>query len=232
MVSRKPRRAQGASRAHRIPSVLESQKSSNSARSRGGVAPSCQPRNASSACTSKAGCWPCAVGGGGPSPTMSASLFEKLFVSAMTRHLPAAASEPDGELAQHAAVTVKEGTSYAPDRLHDTSIELAALPHHAPEQLTVPFSRREVPAESAARRSPHVRRCATYLQGAPGMLAERKFYMETGWVRGTMLAYSLALAVSGIGRVVDLGVGELPAKLLVKREERYLPPLEFLPRPA
>lgn len=94
MVSKKRRRVEGASTAHRIPSVLESQKSSNSARSRGGVAPSCQPRNASSDSTVKAGC--CA-GGGGASPMMSASLFEKLFVSAITRHLPAAAIGGDGE---------------------------------------------------------------------------------------------------------------------------------------
>ena len=77
-----------AARAHLIPSVLESQKSSNKARSRGGVAPSCQPRNASSACTVK---WANCSFGGGASPMMSASDFEKLFVSAMTRHFPAAA---------------------------------------------------------------------------------------------------------------------------------------------
>ena len=37
-----------AARAHLIPSVLESQKSSKRARRRGGVAPSCQPRKARS----------------------------------------------------------------------------------------------------------------------------------------------------------------------------------------
>ena len=88
--SGKGRRAEGGCRprAHLIPSVLESQKSSNKARSRGGVAPSCQPRNASSACTVK---WGNCSFGGGASPMMSASDFEKLFVSAMTRHFPAAA---------------------------------------------------------------------------------------------------------------------------------------------
>lgn len=75
-----------------IPSVLESQKSSKRARRRGGVAPSCQPRNSSSACTDKFG--NCSLGGGA-SPMISASDLEKLLVSAMTRHLPAAASNPD-----------------------------------------------------------------------------------------------------------------------------------------
>ena len=78
-----------STRAHLIPSVLESQKSSKRARRRGGVAPSCQPRKARSDETEKRGSRP---SGGGASPMMSASDFEKLFVSAITRHLPAAAS--------------------------------------------------------------------------------------------------------------------------------------------
>ena len=126
---------------HRIPSVLESQKSSKRARSRGGVAPSCQPKNASSAWTLKLGY--CSFGGGA-SPMMSASDFEKLFVSAITRHLRSAASDGGERECFAEAQRGERATSNAPDRLDDTLIELAALSHHAPEQLTFPFSHRRL----------------------------------------------------------------------------------------
>lgn len=85
------RRGGAGDAAHLIPSVLESQKSSKRARSRGGVAPpACQPRCSRSACTLKLG--KCSRRGGA-SPMMSASDFEKLFVSAITCHFFRAGSE-------------------------------------------------------------------------------------------------------------------------------------------
>lgn len=62
--------------------------------------------------------------------------------------------------------------------------------------------------------------------------ASVNFTWLRGWVQGVVLAYSFALAVSGIGRVVHRRVGQLLAELLVEREEGYLSPLEFLPRAA
>ena len=166
-------------RTHLIPSVLESQKSSKRARSRGGVAPSCQPKNASSAWTLKLGY--CSFGGGA-SPMMSASDFEKLFVSAITRHLRSAASDGGERECFAEAQRGERATSNAPDRLDDTLIELAALSHHAAEQLDSSFQLGQDPAPRRRRRrgrtsscmqrtahSPRGRRCAARL-GASGTL--------------------------------------------------------------
>lgn len=69
--------------AHRVPKVLESQKSSKSSRSLGGVAPCSHPRNVSSDSTVN-------LEPGGIPFAIASSVFEKLFVRAITRHLPAA----------------------------------------------------------------------------------------------------------------------------------------------
>ena len=73
--------------------MLESQKSSKRARTRGGTAPSCQPRKASSASGETNAGKRARRAGGGPAPTRpvsSSPVLEKLLVSAMTRHLRAA----------------------------------------------------------------------------------------------------------------------------------------------
>lgn len=72
-----------------IPRALESQKSSKSTRNRGGVGPSSQPKKASSDLMVRPGY--CSADGGA-SAIMSAPVLEKLLVSAMIRHFPAAGS--------------------------------------------------------------------------------------------------------------------------------------------
>ena len=81
------RRSVSSVRAYRVPSSLESQKSSNMARSCGLTAPSSHPSHLISSFRSNPLYF---AGRGRSSPRASRLVVAQLFVSAMTRHLPVA----------------------------------------------------------------------------------------------------------------------------------------------